>query len=91
MLENIPNNSMYTTIPPIEDISFFDDDVVDYNFEPLDTSFIENEDKEMEDLIKHEPSRWYWWLMSFSLSKSVIINLNYCADHEEKIVIELKV
>lgn len=59
MLEHISNNSMYTTIPPSIDWceeKTYDDyiDTVDFLIEH-NRSFIEEEEKELEDLLKHEP------------------------------------
>jgi len=63
MLENIANNSMYTTIPEYE-IFFTEDELWDMqneipdepcDFEELDVDFIEMENAEFEDILKNEP------------------------------------
>lgn len=63
MLENIPNNSMYTTIPPeVDEICFIElwekqngipNEPCD--FEDLDMNFLEIENAEFEDMIKNAP------------------------------------
>ena len=61
MLENIPNNSMYTIIEPqYEECETYETELdIAETYETLfdiDTSFIEESEDELEDLLKHEPS-----------------------------------
>ena len=64
MLENIPNNSMYTTIPLEVEICFLEEDLWDIqneipdepcDFYELDISFLERDIAEFEDILKNAP------------------------------------
>ena len=65
MLENIPNNSMYTTIIPDMEIYIVDEwekqnMIPDEpcEFEDFDMNFLDYEQEEFEDILKNEPQGW---------------------------------
>ena len=64
MLENISNNSMYTTIPPEVEICFTEEELWDRqneildepcDFYVLDMDFLERDIAEFEDILENAP------------------------------------